>query len=276
MEKHIDFSSIIAAVEYCKSRSGKPAVTGMPPLFQPENAPQIQALLNSWAGVSPQQFARFVSIELAKEKISQAKNHTIPAVYGAAHNSLISILPMLPEEYHRGGAGLQINYCFAETPFGSLMMAATTSGICYAAFYDGSQEQAFAEMKKQFPQAAYHQLLDRVLQNALFFFTRDWKKLNRIVLHVKGTRFQVKVWEALLGIPVGALSTYATIAAGMQHPKASRAVGSAVGDNPVAFLIPCHRVVKSTGDFGQYHWGILRKTAMIGWEATRIWMNTKN
>jgi AraC family transcriptional regulator of adaptative response/methylated-DNA-[protein]-cysteine methyltransferase len=104
----------------------------------------------------------------------------------------------------------------------------------------------------------------------MFIFQKDWSKLSNIKLHLKGTPFQLKVWEALLKIPMGGLETYGSLAKEIQLPNASRAVGSAVGDNPVAFLIPCHRVIRSTGEFGQYHWGSTRKTAMIGWEAAQI------
>jgi AraC family transcriptional regulator of adaptative response/methylated-DNA-[protein]-cysteine methyltransferase len=124
-------------------------------------------------------------------------------------------------------------------------------------------------LKSTFPNAKYCQLLDMIQQNALYIFTQDWSRLNEIKLHLKGTTFQIKVWETLLKVPMGDLSTYATIASAINNPKANRAVGSAIGNNPVAFLIPCHRVIKSTGEFGQYHWGSSRKTAIIGWEAAK-------
>ena len=114
-------------------------------------------------------------------------------------------------------------------------------------------------------------MVDTIQQNALFIFTQDWKNLSAIKLHLKGTAFQLKVWEALLKIPMGGLSTYASIAETIDNAKASRAVGSAIGDNPVAFLIPCHRVIKSTGAFGQYHWSSSRKTAIIGWESSKCY-----
>ena len=136
------------------------------------------------------------------------------------------------------------------------------------AFADNEQE-ALAVLQKNFPNAQYKQMVDLIQQNALYIFTQDWNNLNKIKLHLKGTDFQLKVWETLLKIPMGQLSTYGNIAEQIQSPKASRAVGSAIGDNPVAFLIPCHRVIQSTGTFGQYHWGSTRKTAMIGWEAAK-------
>ncbi len=114
---------------------------------------------------------------------------------------------------------------------------------------------AFNELQHQFPNATYRQFADTMQQNALFIFRKDWSQLSNIKLHLKGTAFQLKVWEALLKIPMGGLNTYAAIAKKIDAPNASRAVGSAIGDNPVAFLRPCHRVIKSTGEFGQYHWG---------------------
>ena len=138
------------------------------------------------------------------------------------------------------------------------------------AFVDEEDEKALLRLKGQFPNAKYKQLSDKIQQNALFIFTQDWNKLHEIKLHLKGTPFQIKVWEALLKIPMGELSTYAGIAGKLNNPLASRAVGSAVGSNPVAFLIPCHRVIKANGEFGNYHWGCTRKNAMIGWEASKL------
>ena len=137
------------------------------------------------------------------------------------------------------------------------------------AFYE-NETIAFRLLQNHFPNASYQRKLDMVQQNALFIFTQDWKDLSKIKLHLKGTAFQIKVWEALLKIPMGDVSTYSGIANTINNPNASRAVGTAIGDNPVAFLIPCHRVIRATGDFGQYHWGSVRKTAMIGWEAAKI------
>jgi len=148
-------------------------------------------------------------------------------------------------------------------------VASTAKGICYLAFADDRGE-AFNNLHSQFPNAQYTQMVDAAQQNALFIFKKDWSELSNIKLHLKGTSFQLKVWEALLNIPMGGLSTYSSVASSIHQPNASRAVGSAVGGNPVAFLIPCHRVIKSTGESGQYHWGDVRKSAMIGWEAAKV------
>jgi AraC family transcriptional regulator of adaptative response/methylated-DNA-[protein]-cysteine methyltransferase len=233
----------------------------------------FQRLFKDWAGVSPKKFLQYISLQHAKKLLYQ---HTVSdtayetGLSGSSrlHDLFISIEGMTPGEYKNGGEQLQINYSFAETPFGNIIVASTTKGICHLAFADDEKE-ALLLLQMQFPKAQFRQVVDTIQQNALFIFTQDWKDLSKIKLHLKGTPFQIKVWEALLKIPMGDVSTYSGIANTINNPNASRAVGTAIGDNPVAFLIPCHRVIKSTGDFGQYHWGGIRKTAMIGWEAAK-------
>lgn len=131
------------------------------------------------------------------------------------------------------------------------------------------EEAGFQDLKNKFPNAGFSRKLDLSQQNALFIFQNDWSKLSEIKLHLKGTDFQLKVWETLLKIPMGQLSTYGSIAQQIEKPNASRAVGTAIGSNPVAFLIPCHRVIQSSGTFGGYMWGNTRKTAIIGWEGAQ-------
>ena len=238
----------------------------------------FQRLFTDWAGVSPKKFLQYISIEHAKSVLKDKQGSLFDAAFetglsgtGRLHDLFINIEGMTPGEYKNGGESLLINYSFAETPFGDILVASTTKGICHMAFADNEQE-ALAVLRKNFPNAQYKQMVDRIQQNALYIFTKDWKNLSKIKLHLKGTAFQVKVWEAILKIPMGKLSTYGAIAEQLQNPKASQAVGSAVGNNPVAFLIPCHRVIQSSGAFGQYHWGSNRKTAMIGWEAVKTSM----
>lgn len=235
----------------------------------------FQRMFKEWAGVTPKKFLQYLSIEYAKGILKDQQSTLFDAAYETGlsgtsrlHDLFIKIEGMTPGEYKNGGAQLQINYSFAESPFGSLIVASTPKGICYMAFAD-DPDLAFQELRQLFPNAKYRQVLDMMQQNALYIFGKDWSRLQELKLHLKGTDFQIKVWETLLKVPVGELSTYSAIASAIDNPKASRAVGSAVGDNPVAFLIPCHRVIKSTGELGQYHWGSPRKTAMIGWEAAQ-------
>ena len=235
----------------------------------------FQRLFTDWAGVSPKKFLQYISVEHAKNILKDRQVSLFDAAFetglsgtGRLHDLFINIEGMTPGEYKNGGENLLINYSYAESPFGNMLVASTSKGICHMAFADNEQE-ALAVLQKKFPNAHYKQMVDLIQQNALYIFTKDWKNLSKIKLHLKGTAFQLKVWETLLKIPMGKLSTYGNIAGHLNSPKASKAVGSAVGNNPVAFLIPCHRVIQSTGAFGQYHWGTSRKTAMIGWEAAK-------
>ncbi len=236
----------------------------------------FQRLFTEWAGVSPKKFLQFISVEHAKSLLKEKQATLFDAAFetglsgtGRLHDLFIKIEGMTPGEFKNGGVTLSINYSFAESPFGKILVASTVKGICYMAFAD-DEIKTFAELKKLYPNAQYYQVVDMIQQNALYIFTKDWNKLHEIKLHVKGSGFQLKVWEALLKVPVGQLTTYGSLAAQLDKPLASRAVGTAVGDNPVAFIIPCHRVIQSTGAFGNYHWGSTRKTAMIGWEAAKV------
>lgn len=234
----------------------------------------FQRMFKEWAGVSPKKFLQYISIEHAKNLLKENKPlsdvsfETGFSGTSRLHDLFISIEGMTPGEYKNGGEELHINYSFAESPFGNIIVASTTKGICHLAFAD-NERKALGELKTLFPQAFFKQVVDAIQQNALFIFTQDWKNLDKIKLHLKGTAFQLKIWEALLKVPMGGLTTYSGLASSVGNPNASRAVGTAVGDNPVAFLIPCHRVIKSTGMIGQYHWGSNRKTAIIGWEAAK-------
>lgn len=236
----------------------------------------FQRLFTDWAGVSPKKFLQYLSVEYAKSILKEKQATLSDVAYETGlsgtsrlHDLFINIEGMTPGEYKNGGENLAINYSYAESPFGNILVASTLKGICHMAFADDEQ-QALQELQQNFPNAQFRQVVDIIQQNALYIFTQDWKKINQVKLHLKGTDFQIKVWDSLLKIPMGRLATYGSIAEEINNPKASRAVGSAIGDNPVAFLIPCHRVIQSTGTIGQYHWGSTRKTMMIGWEAAKI------
>ena len=235
----------------------------------------FQRLFTEWAGVSPKKFLQYITVEYAKKMLKENQATLFETAFetglsgtGRLHDLFVNIEGMSPGEYKNGGENLTINYSFAETPFGNILVASTVKGICHMAFAD-DEKQALHSLQQMFPNAVYHQMVDLCQQNVLYIFAHDWTRLNQIKLHLKGTEFQLKVWETLLKIPMGQLATYGNIAKQIHQPTASRAVGTAIGDNPVAFLIPCHRVIQSTGVFGQYHWGSIRKTAMIGWEAAK-------
>jgi AraC family transcriptional regulator, regulatory protein of adaptative response / methylated-DNA-[protein]-cysteine methyltransferase len=240
----------------------------------------FQRIFSEWVGTTPKKFLQYISIEHAKKLLKEQQSSLFDATYetglsstGRLHDLFINIEGMTPAEYKNGGKNLQINYSFAESPFGNIIVASTSKGICKMAFEEDENE-ALDELKNHFPNAQIQQKLDLIQQNALFIFQNDWSQIHKIKLHLKGTDFQLKVWETLLKIPFGGLSTYGNIADKIGNPNASRAVGTAIGSNPVAFLIPCHRVIQGSGNFGGYMWGTTRKTAIIGWEGALV--NNRN
>jgi AraC family transcriptional regulator, regulatory protein of adaptative response / methylated-DNA-[protein]-cysteine methyltransferase len=235
----------------------------------------FQRLFKDWAGVSPKKFLQYTSIEYAKKLL--AEQETLATVSfetglsgtGRLHDLFIQIEGMTPGEYKEGGKNLHINYSHAETLFGSILIASTPKGICHLSFLTDDPSSTATEILGKFPSASLEQKTDFHQQEALKMFREDWSDLNRIKLHLKGTSFQIKVWNALLQIPQGSLKSYLNIASEIGDTKASRAVGTAIGSNPVAYLIPCHRVITSSGQMGGYHWGLDRKSAIIGWEASK-------
>ena len=273
-QEEINFNRIAEAISYIKANFK--TQPGLEEIAKKVNLSpfHFQRLFSEWAGTTPKRFLQYISIGYAKEMLKENQSLFDTALEtglsgtSRLHDLFVNIEGMTPGEYKNGGENLCINYSFAESPFGNIIVASTSKGICHIAFYD-DENTAFANLQCQFPAAQYQQLLDKEQQNALYIFSHDWSKLQQIKLHLKGTDFQLKVWEALLKIPMGKLATYGNIAKQLQNPNASRAVGTAIGDNPVAFLIPCHRVIQSSGALGGYHWGVNRKTAMIGWEAAK-------
>lgn len=275
-QDEINFNRIAEAIKYIQDNfKNQPSLKAI--AEKANLSPfHFQKLFSEWAGTSPKRFLQYISISHAKKllKETQATLFETALETGLSgtsrlHDLFINIEGMTPGEYKNGGENLHINYSFAESPFGNIIVASTQKGICHIAFFD-EEQKALENLKNQFPLASYKQMLDLEQQNALFIFNHDWSKLSQIKLHLKGTDFQLKVWETLLKIPMGKLCTYGSIAQQIKNPKASRAVGTAIGDNPVAFLIPCHRVIQSSGALGGYHWGTNHKTAIIGWEAAKI------
>ena len=280
-QEQANYERIASAIDYIKANfKEQPSLDDVAAAIHMSPF-HFQRLFSDWAGVSPKKFLQYISLEHAKRMLKE-KQATLfdtaieTGLSGTSrlHDLFVNIEGMTPGEYKNGGENLAINYSYAESPFGNILIASTTKGICYIAFAD-DEAQALKNLQQTFPNAAYKQVVDKLQQNALQIFLQDWSKLDTIKLHLKGTDFQLKVWETLLKIPSGQLATYGSIAQQIEKPSASRAVGTAIGDNPVAFLIPCHRVIQSGGAFGQYHWGATRKTAMIGWEAAQIMADDK-
>lgn len=236
----------------------------------------FQRLFSKWAGTTPKKFLQFISLNHAKKMLKDHQATLFDTTFdtglsGTArlHDLFVKIEGMTPAEFKNGGRQLHINYNFYHSPFGDLLIATTAKGICHMAF-NADQTDAFTELKMKYPLASYELQSDEHQRNALLFFKQDWNQIETVKLHLKGTDFQLKVWEALLKIPFGELSTYGKLADQIGNPKASRAVGTAIGSNPIAYLIPCHRIIQATGAIGGYKWETHRKTAMIGWEQAQI------
>lgn len=275
-QENINYNRIAEAIDYIKAN-----FKDQPNLDEVAEKVHLspfhfQRLFSEWAGTSPKKFLQYTSLEHAKKLLKENQATISETAYETGlsgtsrlHDLFVNIEGMTPAEYKNGGKNLQINFSFAESPFGNIIVASTQKGVCLMAFAE-DEKRGFEDLKHKFPNAAFSRKLDLAQQNALFIFQNDWSKLSEIKLHLKGTDFQLKVWETLLKIPMGQLSTYGSIAQKIEKPNASRAVGTAIGSNPVAFLIPCHRVIQSSGIFGGYMWGNTRKTAIIGWEGAQV------
>ncbi|TKC05812.1 bifunctional helix-turn-helix domain-containing protein/methylated-DNA--[protein]-cysteine S-methyltransferase [Pedobacter frigoris] len=275
-QQHINYNRVAEAIEYIKNNfKEQPNLDEV--AEQVHLSPfHFQRLFSEWAGTTPKKFLQYTSIEHAKKLLTDNQATLFDTAFetglsgtGRLHDLFINIEGMTPAEYKNGGNNLSINYSFAISPFGNLIVASTPKGVCYMAFND-DEAIALNDLKAKFPNATFQRKVDLIQQNSLFIFQNDWNKLPEVKLHLKGTDFQLKVWETLLKIPIGNLSTYGNIAEQIGKPNASRAVGTAIGSNPVAFLIPCHRVIQSSGNIGGYMWGNTRKTAIIGWESAKI------
>lgn len=233
----------------------------------------FQRLFSQWVGVSPKRYQQYLALGHAKTLLRNRFTTlaTADAVglsgSGRLHDMFLTWEAMSPGDFAKGGAGLTVSYGWFQSPFGPALIMGTTKGICGAAFADTMHEPAaFADMQKRWPHAAYVENPDRLgpWVNSAFALSD-----TATPLHLIGAPFQIKVWEALLQVPTGRVTTYSELAGSIGSPKAVRAVGTAVGRNPISWLIPCHRALRKSGELGGYHWGLPRKRAMLAWETAR-------
>lgn len=237
----------------------------------------FQRLFSRWVGISPKRFLQFLTKEYAKKLLEESKD-LLDVAYeaglsspGRLYDLFVACEAVTPGEFKNRGEGLKIVYGFHPTAFGDCMLAMTERGICGLAFVQkGGSEQAVAALKRKWKRAELcaDQSSTRSLIDQIFNPLKEGKS-RPLYLFLKGTNFQIKVWEALLRIPPGSVVSYDDLAVHLGMPNASRAVGNAVAQNPVAFIIPCHRVVRKIGELGGYQWGRARKQAMLGWEAAK-------
>lgn len=240
-----------------------------------------QRLFKRWCGLSPKEFVQAVTIDHARNLLAGSASvldaaHEVGLSGGSRlHDLFVDHEAMTPGDFKRRGEGLAIAYGFHDTPFGEALLLATDRGIAGLAFVDEDKGQtraeALADMTSRWPRAAFVEAPERTSAHATRVFDPGrWSAEQPVRLVLIGTDFEVRVWQALLRIPMGRAVTYADIARHLGQPTASRAVGSAVGRNPISFVVPCHRVLRGDGQLGGYHWGLTRKRALIGWETGRV------
>lgn len=238
----------------------------------------FQRIFKRWVGISPTQFLQFLTLDYTKQKLSEGCS-ILDTAYdaglsgpGRLHDLFLTFEAMTPGEYKQMGAGLQIAYGFHPTPFGECLLAMTERGICYLSFIDHQgREGVFSQLKGNWTQAAFREDTQKtsMLVQHIFAVERTKSTSHPFHLLLKGTNFQVNVWQALLSIPSGMLVSYQDIASYIGNSRATRAVATAIANNPIAYLIPCHRVITKTGKIHQYRWGTARKKALVGWEAAK-------
>jgi AraC family transcriptional regulator of adaptative response/methylated-DNA-[protein]-cysteine methyltransferase len=236
----------------------------------------FQRLFTRWAGITPKQFVKFLTKEYAKNLLKKTYN-VLDASYeaglsgpGRLHDLFVTCEAVTPGEYKQMGEGLTIRYGFHPTPFGKCFIAVTERGICFLAFIkDDNDRDLPNSFKRDWQKAILREEPDYTRSYRDQIFNRLDSNSRPIRLVLKGTNFQIKVWEALLKIPFGTVATYTKIAEQIKKPGASRAVANAIGNNPVALVVPCHRVLRKSGELGGYRYGLARKKAILGWEAAQ-------
>ncbi len=238
----------------------------------------FQRLFTDWAGISPKRFLQFLTIDFLKTKLEESKNMIAAAdAAGLSSQSRVydlftTLEAVTPHEYKQKGSGIRIEYGIHETTFGLCLIGVTERGICWLSFIgiDDDSKPELEKMKEHWHNSIFHQDQNLTLTFIRSIFNRKGAEAQRkLHVFVKGTNFQIKVWEALLRIPMGDITTYQGIAQQIQSPKAMQAVGSAVGSNHIAYLIPCHRVIRKDGILGEYRWSSARKKSIIGWEMAK-------
>ena len=238
----------------------------------------LHHLFRRWAGLTPKAFLQALTLDSARQLLRDSAS-ILDASYevglsgpGRLHDLFVTHEAMSPGEWKSGGEGTTVSYGFHPSPFGTALVMATGRGIAGLAFADqGGNKAALADMRSRWPKARYVEDSARTAPLAQRIFDpKAWRQDRPLRVVLIGTDFEVRVWETLLRIPVGRATTYSDIAGSIGSPKAARAVGAAVGKNPISFVVPCHRVIGRSGELTGYHWGITRKCAMLGWEAGHV------
>lgn len=277
MEASTDYARIERAIRYLdRERASAPSLADVAAHVGLSES-HFQRMFTRWAGISPKRFVQYRTAEVVK-RLLRERRPVLETTYeaglsgpGRLHDLVVNAEAVTPGELQRGGLGVTLRYGFHPTPFGDCLIAVTPRGVCHLAFVEPvSRDDALARLVHDWPLAQLVPDQDATRAAAAKAFPPPGSSaLPSLALHVKGTNFQLKVWKALLEIPVGDVTTYGAIATKLGDPNASRAVGSAVGANPVSYLIPCHRVIRASGELGGYAWGVDRKRVMLALETGR-------
>ena len=272
-----DYDIVEKAIKYLEANQGRqPSLASIASSVNLSEF-YFQKLFSRWVGISPKRFLQFLTKEYAKKLLNESKS-LLDVTYdaglsspGRLHDLFIHCEAVTPGEYKSKGLGVEISYGFSYSPFGTCMIAHTHRGICALKFVrDKTQKEIAVWLQQQWPKATLKiesQAIQSVAQSVFPFKNQPIQA--PLHLYIKGTNFQIKVWEALTKIPFGKTVTYQDVASHIGQPGANRAVGTAIGKNPIPFLIPCHRVIRKMGEFGNYGEGRARKKALIGWEAAK-------
>lgn len=278
MESSTDYARIERAIRYLdRERASAPSLADVAAHVGLSES-HFQRMFTRWAGISPKRFVQYRTAELVK-RLLRERRPVLETTYeaglsgpGRLHDLVVNAEAVTPGELQRGGLGVTVRYGFHPTPFGDCLIAVTARGVCHLAFVEPvTRREALARLEHDWPLAQLVPDQDATRAAAAKAFPPPGSSaLPSLALHVKGTNFQLKVWNALLQIPPGEVTTYGAIARNLGDPNASRAVGSAVGANPVSYLIPCHRVIRASGELGGYAWGVDRKRVMLALETGRM------
>ena len=272
-QQHLNYERVAQAIDFLgKNFRQQPdlAEVARQVHLSPEH---FQRIFTEWAGVSPKKFMQFLTLDFLRERIYELPNLQAAAdeaglsAQSRVYDLFVNIEGVTPGVFREGGLGLQIHYGYHSTPFGLCFIAVADRGVCSLSFVDEDRKRTeFEAFQQKWHFAELQHAPEKTQPVVQQIFSPHPNQLQRLTVLAQGTNFQLKVWEALLRIPPGSVTTYSQIARSIGSPAAVRAVGSAVGSNPVGFLIPCHRVIQSTGKLGGYHWGEMRKSAIVGWE----------
>ena len=273
-----DYERIAKAIDFIARRAGSQPTLSETAAHLHLSPFHFQRMFCRWAGVTPKRFLQVLTLERAKQLLSESRSllevsDSVGLSSGSRlYDHFVHLEAVTPGEYKSGGAGLAIEHAVHDTPFGEAFVAITSKGICNFSFLDGMDaNEHLTRLQKKWPRARMCEDRRRTqaIVLAMFGERRESDPSLPISLHVSGTNFQISVWRALLQIAPATVASYSQVATAISQPNSARAVGLAVGANPVAFLIPCHRVIQQSGKLGGYHWGGTRKRAIHAWEWAR-------